>query len=162
MDKAITSDKHVGRSNSGEQDPENSKLDCFITKSPALTDGIYKAENVGVGTWVMAGAGGVDLAADQAQGEQLEGAVECRFNNFGRGRVESHDEGLQEEIGIGRREAIERGAGSWIDRVVNDRIKLVQSGLAGGDELLVFPPGDVLDDLIKRRTQYPATAGRPA
>lgn len=162
MDKAITSDKHVGRSNGGEQDPENSKLDCFIPKSPALTDGIYKAENVGGGSWVRAGAGGVDLAADQAQGEQPEGAIECRFNNFGRARIESHDEGLQDEIGIGGREAIERGAGSWINRVVNDRIKLVESGLAGGDELRVFPPSDVLDDLIKRRTQYPATAGRPA
>lgn len=111
---------------------------------------------MGVGTWVMAGAGGrsggVDLAADQAQGEQPEGAIECRFNNFRRGRIKSHDEGLQDEIGIRSRETIERGAGSWIDRVVNYGIKLVESGLAGGDELRVFPPGDVLDDLIKRRT----------
>lgn len=149
MDKAITSDKHVGRSNSREQDPEKSKLDCFIPKSPTLRDGIYKVENVGAGTRGRCRDGGVDLAADQAQGEQPEGAIECRFNNFGRGRVESHDERLQDEIGIGRREAIERGAGSRIDRVVNDRIKLVESRLASGDELRVFPPGDVLDDLIK-------------
>lgn len=67
MDKAITSDKHVGRSNDGEQDPEKCKLDSFVPKSAAFADGIYKAENEGGRTWVR--AGGVDLASDQAQGE---------------------------------------------------------------------------------------------
>lgn len=62
---------------------------------------------------------------------------------------------------VERRDAIERFAGKGIGvGGVGEGIELVERGPAGGNELRMFSPRGILDDLIEGRSEHPTTAGR--
>lgn len=156
--KAIAPDEDAGGADSGKEKPEHGELDGLVAKRSALAGGINEAEDEGGGSGVI---GGGDLAADESRGKQPGNAVECGLDNLGGPRVEGQNEGFEDEIGVlGGRNAVERGAGSGIRGRIGEGFELVESGFASGDQLGVFPPGDVLDDLVQGGAQHAATAGR--
>lgn len=46
--------------------------------------------------------------------------------------------------------------------IVGDGIELVEDGFTGGNEMGVFAPRCVFDDLVERRAEGAAAAGRAA
>lgn len=81
-------------------------------------------------------------------GEELLGALKSRLGNLWGGGIDGDDEGLEEGVGSCEWEAEERrGVGDV--RGIGEAIEVVESGLAGGDEIGVLPPRGVLDDLVE-------------
>lgn len=99
----------------------------------------------------------VYLAADEAEGEELLGAVESGLGNLG-GGVDGEDEGVEDGVGVGGGEA-EEGRGGRVIRV-GDGVEAVEGRLACGDKVGVLPPGGVLDDLVEAGAKDATGAGR--
>lgn len=118
MDEAIAPDKDRGRSDGREQHFEDAELDRLLSKTAALADRIDEAGNERRSIRGRGRGGGgeaVDFAANEAEGEQSENAVEGGLDNLGGGRIKGEDERLNDEIGIGGvGEAVQGGAGGWI------------------------------------------------
>lgn len=158
--KRVTPDEDARGADGRKEKPEHGELDGLVAKRSALASGINEAEDEGGGRGII---GGGDLAADESGREEPGNAVECGLYNLGGPRVEGQNEGLEDEIRVlWGRNAVERGAGSGIRGGIGEGFELVESGFASGDQLGVFSPGDVLDDLVQGGAQHTAAAGRTA
>lgn len=162
--EAIAPNLDAGGADGGKEKPEHSELDGLVAKRSALAGGINKAENEGCSSGIIGGGGDL-AAADETEIEEPGCAVECGLHDLGGPRVDGQNEGLEDEMGVvGGRNAVERGAGSGIGirGGIGEGFELVESGFASGNQLGVFSPGDVLDDLVQGGAQQPATAGGTA
>lgn len=104
--QAIAPDENAGRSNGSKQKPEDSELDGLVAQGSALAGRFNEVENEGA---FIGGAVNLDLATDEAEGEKTESAIEGWLYDLGGPRVESHNDGLEDELGIvGGTDAVER------------------------------------------------------
>lgn len=144
---------NAGGSDCSQQNLEHGELDGLVAERSTFADRINEAEDNSGGIL------GDFTAADEAKGEEPECTIESRLDNLRVGGFERRDEWLKQEVGIGRRQSVEWGAGGGIGRIIGESLELVESRFAGGNELGVFSPGNILDNLVQRRPQHPPAAG---
>lgn len=144
---------NAGGSDCRQQNLEHGELDGLFAERSTFADRINEAEDN------RGGILGDFTATDEAKREEAERTIESRLDNLRVGGFERRDEWLEQEVGIGRRQSIERGAGGGIGRIIGESLELVESGFAGGNELRVFSPGHIFDNLVERRPQHPSAAG---
>lgn len=91
-------------------------------------------------------SGRLDLAAEDREREEFEGAIESWFDDLGITGVEREEERLENGICILRGESGDDGG--RIVKVVGKRFEFVENGFTGGDEIRVLTPRRVFDDLV--------------
>lgn len=147
----VPSDRDERRSDGGEEDSEHGELDGVVAEAAGLADGVDEAEEDEFG------GGGVDLAAEEAEGEELEGAVEGGLDDLGVGGVDGEEERGEDGLGVGEDEADDGGVGV-VERGVGEGVEFVEGGFGGGDQMRVLPPRRVLDDFVEGRAEDAAGA----
>lgn len=112
MHETIAPDVHAGRSNRRKKKPKHGEFDGFFGQGSALAGRINKVEDNGA--FIRSGFD-LHLTVDKAEGEESETAVKRRLDNLGGPRIEGHEDGLEDEMGVlERRDAIKRCAGKGI------------------------------------------------
>lgn len=95
------------------------------------------------------------------KGERTEGirTLEGGLSDLGIGGLDGEDEGAEDEVSVWMRDAEEGGGvvgGAW------EGLEAVESGLAGGDEVVVLAAGGVFYDLVEGGGEDAAGAGATA
>lgn len=103
---------NVGRSNGRKEKPKHGELDGFFSQGSALASRINKVEDDRA---FIRSAFDLDLTVDKAEGEEFESAIKRGLDNLRGTRIEGHEDGLKDEMGVvERRDAIERFTGKGI------------------------------------------------
>ena len=152
--QAVPADGDARAPRERDEHAQHGELERFVPAATERDAGEHRGEELRD----RGGVGGVDVAEEEAEGEEAGDALERGLGHLRGRRVERDEKRGEGGVGGGRWEAGDGGGGrGGVGLVIRSRRggggggggEEVERGLGGGDERGVSAPGGVLDDLVE-------------